>query len=123
MGNPSGVTYRLVIASDPDFSTVLLTKALAESEYVLSEEEKLLPGKSPLYWRARAEKGSDPGAWSLERPFYVSSVSAIPGWAKYSLAGLGLVLLCFVCFWIGSTRVLRLRAETGVNEREDSELL
>jgi len=122
VGKPGAVTYRLVIASAPDFSSVLLTKeGLTESEYVLSEGEKLPPGKSPLYWRVRAERGSSPGAWSPARPFYISS-SSMPGWAKYSLAGLGLVLACFVCFWIGSIRALRLRTEAEANEYEGSKL-
>jgi len=120
--HPREATYRLVIASNPDFSAVLLTKeGLTESQYVLSEEEKLLPGENPLYWRVGVEKGGSTGAWSMARPFYINSFPAVPEWVWYSLIALGLVLLCFVCFWIGGTRALSLQAELRANEQEGHE--
>lgn len=106
ISNPSGVTYTLVIASDADLSDVLLTKEeLTNSEYTLSKEERLPTSKeAPYYWRVRAVDGaSNVGEWSAPESFYVgfSFFSAMPSWTKYSLIGLGLVLLCFLCFWLG----------------------
>jgi len=114
--NPSGISYVLVVASDANLSDVLFTKeGLTDSEYTLSEEEKLPPSKeTPYYWRVRAVDGvSNVGEWSAPGSFYVgfSFFSAMPGWTKYSLTGLGLVLLCFLCFWLG------IRLENTVKRR------
>jgi len=120
--HPGEAMYRLVIASNPDFSSVLLTKeGLTESQYVLSEEEKLLPRENPLYWRVAVEKDGSTSVWSMARLFYISSFPAVPGWVWYSLIALGLVLLCFVCFWIGGTRALSLQAKLKANEQEGRE--
>jgi len=108
VSDPSGVSYNLVVASDPDFSNVVLAKeGLADSEYCLSDEEKLPPSKAAYYWRVKAIDGAfNTSEWSTPHMFYISSVSTIPEWAKYSLMALALVLLCFVCFWAGSMRAV-----------------
>jgi len=116
VSDPSGVSYSLVVASDADFSNVLLTKeGLADSEYSLSDEEALPPCEAAYYWRVKAADGaSNASEWSITRIFFVNPVSTtpefisffstMPEWAKYSLMALGLVLLCFICFWAGSMR-------------------
>jgi hypothetical protein len=52
----SGVTYTLQIASDKDFTTIVLEKkGLTNSEYTITEEEKLEPAeKEAYYWRVKA---------------------------------------------------------------------
>jgi len=112
----SSVTYTLVIAPDADLSDVLLTKeGLTNSEYTLSKEERLpISKEAPYYWRVRAvDDVSNVGEWSAPGSFYVgfSFFSAMPGWTKYSLMALGLVLLCFLCFWLG------IRLENTVKRR------
>jgi len=107
VNDPSGVTYTLMIASDANLSDVLLIReGLTDSEYTLSEEERLpASGEKPYYWRVRAVDGaSNIGEWSSTGSFYVgfSFALAMPDWTKYSLMGLGLVLLCFLCFWLGN---------------------
>ncbi len=104
--DPSGVSYALVIASDANLSDVLLTKErLTDSEYTLSGDEMLPATETPYYWRVRAIDGaSNMGEWSGTGSFYVgfSFALAMPDWTKYSLMGLGLILLCFLCFWLGN---------------------
>lgn len=116
VSDPSGVSYSLVVASDADFSNVLLTKeGLTDSEYSLSDEEILPPGETAYYWRVKAVDGAyNTSEWSITRIFFVNPVSTtpefisffstMPEWARYSLMALGLVLLCFIFFWTGSIR-------------------
>jgi len=96
--------YDLAVASDPDFLKVLLTRGVLNSEYTLSGDEVLPARGIPYYWRVRAVDASNVGEWSSARSFYISAsfVLAMPDWTKYSLMGLGLILLCFLCFWLGS---------------------
>ena len=102
----SGVTYTLQIATDDDFTTpVLLEKAgLTQSEYTLTEEEKLesVGEDAPYYWRVRAVDGaSNEGAWSATGAFHVGSSLSLPGWAKYTLIAVGGVAIGFLGFWLG----------------------
>jgi len=76
VSDPSGVTYALVVASDANLSDVLFTKeGLTDSEYTLSDEEKLPPRKeAPYYWRVRAiDSASNMGEWSAIDSFYVAA--------------------------------------------------
>ncbi len=99
------VTYGLQVASDKDFASIVLEKkGLDSSEYTVTEEEKLEPGRKdvPHYWRVRAVDGfANVSAWSSPRAFYVSSGFAFPGWGLYLLIGLGVLVLVLFGFWIG----------------------
>jgi hypothetical protein len=101
------VTYVLQIAPDEDFtadSMVLEKTGLAESDYVLTEEEELeLEGKeTPYYWRIRAiDAASNEGKWTGAGEFYVSAPFALPNWALYTLLGIGAVIIFAVGYWLG----------------------
>jgi len=101
----SGVTYTFQIASDAAFTAIVLQKeGLIKSEYTLTEGETLLSTKkeAPYYWRAKAIDGaSNESVWSTPRSFYVSFSFTLPNWAKYTLIGLGALLLGMLGFWLG----------------------
>ena len=103
--DPSGVTYTLQIASDADFNDIVLKKVgLADSEYTITEEEKLesVSKEEPYYWRVRAIDGaSNNGPWTGARSFRVGFIFTMPGWAIYTLLGVGALLLGVFGFWLG----------------------
>ncbi len=75
------VRYQLQIASDGNFTSVVLQKTLAESEYALSDAEALaaMTEDSPYYWRVKAIDGAaNESGWSSSRSFFVLAPSA-PG--------------------------------------------
>jgi hypothetical protein len=94
------VTYDLQIASDADFSNIVLEKTgLTSSGYTLLKGEGLeSKGKeAPYYWRVRAvDAASNVGDWSNCRTFYVSS-----SWIMYVLIGGGVLLIFFIGFFVG----------------------
>jgi len=99
------VTYRLQVASDEDFSSIVLEKdGLAGSEYTMTEEEKLAAVKKevPYYWRVKAVDGAaNESEWADPWSFYVGFAFALPGWAMYLLIGIGALLVGFVAFLVG----------------------
>ena len=106
--DPSGVSYTLQIASDADFtrtSIVLEKEGLTNSEYTVTEEEKLESAskKEPYYWRVQAIDGaSNQSQWSDAWSFYVGfQWPEIKGWPLYALIGLGGLLLFISSFWLG----------------------
>ena len=96
------VTYTLQIAPSAGFTSITLEKQkLTTSAYTLTETEKLLlTGKeTPYYWRVKAVDGaSNESAWSDAWSFYIS---IFPGWAKYTLIGVGALLFALLSFWLG----------------------
>jgi len=103
--DPSGVTYTLQIASDADFTTIVLEKeGLTTSEYTLTKEEKLEQAskEEPYYWRARAVDGaSNASDWTTPGSFQVGFIFDIPNWGLYTLYGVGGILLIVFGFWLG----------------------
>ena len=99
------VTYRLQVASDKNFSSIVLEKdGLAGSEYTITEEEKLAAVKKevPYYWRVKAVDGAaNESEWAAPWSFYVGLAFALPGWAMYLLIGIGALLVGFVAFLVG----------------------
>ena len=101
------VTYSLQVATSDDFtanSIVLEKTGLAESEYTLTEEEQLEPvnKEEPYYWRVSAADGAfNESEWSTPRSFYVGAPFALPGWALYTLIGVGALLIGLLVFWVG----------------------
>ena len=100
------VTYTLQIATDADFTTIVLEKTgLTTSEYTLTEEEMLesTSKEAPYYWRVRAiDAASNASDWTGAGTFYVGFVfPEIKGWILYTLMGLGGLLLFFLGLWIG----------------------
>jgi len=102
------VTYDLQIATDADFTNILLKKTgLTTSEYTLTEEEELeSTGKdAPYYWRLRAvDAASNASVWTGAGEFYVGFAFGFPeikGWVLYVLIGVGALLLFFIGLWVG----------------------
>ena len=102
--DPSGVSYILQVASDADFTTIVLKKeGLPRSEYTVTKEEKLeSTEKEAYYWKVKAVDGaSNESEWALPRLFYVGfSWTSMPDWIWYTFYGLGVLLLVFLGFWV-----------------------
>jgi hypothetical protein len=102
------VTYTLQIATDANFTSLLLEKTgLTTSGYTLTEAEKLeSTGKeAPYYWHVRAvDAASNASEWTGAGTFYVGFIFGFPeltGWVLYGLIGAGVLLLFFLGFWAG----------------------
>ena len=101
--DPSGVTYVLQIAADSDFAAIVLEKkGLTDSEYTLTEGEKLeSTGKeSPYYWRVKSVDGTfDESGWTAPSAFYVGiSWTSIPSWLRYIWIGVGVSVALILIF-------------------------
>ena len=101
----SGVTYTLQVASDADFNDIVLAKTgLTDSEYTITEEEKLesVSKEEPYYWRVRAIDGaSNESAWTGVGSFRVGFIFSMPGWVIYLLFGIGTLAFGVFGFWLG----------------------
>jgi len=97
------ITYHFQIAGDKNFASMVLEKErLTESEYTLSEEEKLAAVKKevPYYWRVKAvDRVGDEGEWSKPGSFHVGFT--FPGWAIYLLIGIAVLIVGFITFLLG----------------------
>jgi len=99
------VTYTLQIATDADFTSIVLEKkGLTTSGYTIPETEKLLstPQEAPYYWRVKAVDGaSNESGWSGAGSFYIGTTFALTGWILYTLIGIGGLLLLVLGYWLG----------------------
>ncbi len=99
------VNYTLQIASDLDFTDIILQKeGLTESEYILTEEEELAAVKkeAPYYWRVKVtDSAAAESDWSEPWPFSVGFSFSPPGWVIYILIAVGAFLIGFLAFWLG----------------------
>ena len=105
----SGVSYTLQVASDADFTTIVLEKEdLSSSEYTVAEEEKLEPTEkeAPYYWRVKAVDGAfNESEWTYPISFHIGfSWTSIPDWAWYIFGALGVLLLGILGFWVRRRR-------------------
>ena len=98
------VVYELQIDEGLDFSAgamILEKKQLSGSAYVVTVEDmsKIQVSETPYYWRVRAIDGaSNEGRWSSPGAFIVAD--AFPGWALYTLIGLGVIVLVAAGFFL-----------------------
>lgn len=106
------ITYTLQIATDADFTNIVLQQeGLSTSEYTLTEEEEeLLPSteeEAPYYWRVRAiDAASNETVWTTPGTFYTGfGWPEFQGWPLYTVMGVGGVLLFFLGLWIGRRTV------------------
>jgi hypothetical protein len=100
------VTYDLQVATDANFTTLLLDRTgLTTSEYTLTDEEKLesTSKEAPYCWRVRAvDAASNASDWSGAGTFYVGFVfPELEGWVLYTVMGVGGLLLFALGFWLG----------------------
>jgi len=99
------VTYDLQVATDLNFTAVILEKkGLLDSEYLSSEEEELpeLKQEAPYYWRVKAiDSASNESEWSSLGSFYVGSAFSFPGWAIGTLIGIVVIIVGFIAFRVG----------------------
>jgi len=99
------VTYTLQIASDTDFTTMVLEKAvLTTSEYTLTKEEELesVSKEEPYYWRVKAIDGAFNESESEARSFSTGfQWPDFVGWPLYLVIGVGGLLLLILGFWLG----------------------
>ncbi|MCK4723951.1 MAG: hypothetical protein KAT75_11635, partial [Dehalococcoidia bacterium] len=109
--DPSGVTYTLQIASDADFTAIVLEKEdLTDSDYNLTGVETLQPTvkEAPYYWRVKAIDGAfNESQWSTSRSFYIVSATGFPDWAKITLIVFGVLAAAFLAFWLGRRTAFR----------------
>ncbi len=108
----SGVTYTFQVASDADFTTIVLEKkGLTDSQYTITKEAKLesTTEEAPYYWRIKAVDGaSNESEWTPPGLLYVDLPrTSIPRWdvgvwALGICIGIGIVgLLLFILgFWL-----------------------
>jgi len=110
VSDPSGVTYVLQVARDPNFIILVLQQeGLTVSEYTLTEQQKLESvGKNePYYWRVKAIDGAtNESGWALSSPFYVGFVFELSGWILYTVIGLGSLLLLAIGYLLGKRLAL-----------------
>jgi hypothetical protein len=103
------ITYELQIATDPEFTDLLLDKkGIETTEYTLTEDEALEKTSDEIpyyYWRLRAvDAASNASPWTGSGQFKVGFSFGFPslsGWLLYLLIGIGALVLFFVGFWIG----------------------
>ena len=101
------ITYTLQIATDKDFtkdSIVLEKTELTDSEYSLTESEKLEPAKkeAPYYWRVKAIDGaSNEGEWSKPSTFHTGFTFSMSGWVLYLVIAIGAFALFVFGLWVG----------------------
>jgi hypothetical protein len=97
------VTYSFQIATDEGFSNIVLDKpGLAQSEYTLTEEEKLesRSAKEPYYWRVNAiDSAENASPWAGAETFNIGFIW--PGWIIYLWIGLGVLVIGLIAFWLG----------------------
>ncbi len=101
----SGITYTLQIASDKNFSNIVLEKTeLETSGYTLTEAEKLEPTKkeAPYYWRLRAVDGAtNESGWTAPGSFYVGFTFKFTGPILYASLGAGALILFVIAYMLG----------------------
>ncbi|MFC2001790.1 IPT/TIG domain-containing protein [Chloroflexota bacterium] len=99
------ITYNFQVAADNNFTSIVLVKEeLTDSEYTLTEGEKLAAVKkeAPYYWRVKAiDSAASESDWSTPGSFYIGFSFALPGWAVGLLIGLGVIFIGFLAFLAG----------------------
>jgi len=97
------VIYTLQIATDDSFTNIVLERTgLTESEYTMTEEEKLESrgAKEPYYWRVRAiDSAENASLWAGADTFNIGFIW--PGWIIYVWIGLGVLVIGLIAFWLG----------------------
>jgi hypothetical protein len=97
------VTYTLQIATDEQFTDVVLEKAgLIAPQYALSSADRLSSSEegAPYYWRVKAvDAASNEGGWSTVGSFHWTS-SSLSLWVIVVLIAAGVIVVGFFVYWI-----------------------
>ena len=105
--DPSSVTFVLQVARDKGFADMVIEKqGLVESQYTMSQtEDEMLESTQKAanyWWRVKAVDGAgNDSRWTSVRSFNIGFVSAMAGWLKYLLIGLGALVLLGIAFFVG----------------------
>jgi hypothetical protein len=110
--DPSGVTYTLQIATDENFTSVVLEKTdLANSGYTITVAEKLekRSKEAPYYWRVKAtDSAYNESGWTGAGTFYVGGFSfggiSTPDWMIHLWWGLGAAGVGLGGYFMGKRR-------------------
>jgi len=99
------ITYHLQVATDLNFTSIVLEKQrLINSEYIITEEEELpeVKDEAPYYWRVKAtDSANNESEWSATWSFYTGAPFTMPGWITYTLIGIGVIVIGFLAFRVG----------------------
>ena len=100
--DPSGVSYRLQVASDENFSSLAATEVsgLTEASYTLPEEQALPYGV--YYWRVKAIDGAqNDSGWAA---LYSFKAGLLPLWAFIAIVALIVVVIGALVYFFGIRR-------------------
>lgn len=121
VSDPSGVLYRIEVATDKDFKNLIMSRAgLVEQDFMIAADRFNHAAETWYYWRVLAVDGaSNQGPWSETRSFHtdfnlMAFILGMPVWTKGGLAAILLAFCCFTCFWAG--RMVSVRKEQQVLE-------
>ncbi|NLT28301.1 MAG: hypothetical protein GXX97_04425 [Dehalococcoidales bacterium] len=121
--DPSGVSYKLQVAADSTFDTLILDiDGINVNGYTMSTESKLdsVNANNPYYWRVKAIDGVGNESDWVSDTFIVGS--GWPMWVTYLLIGIaGLIVLIIIGFWIGR-RMAMLRNDSAYNYSMDTDI-
>jgi hypothetical protein len=97
------VTYTLQIATDEQFTDVVLEKTgLIAPQYALTGADRLPSSTegAPYYWRIRAvDAASNEGEWSTVGSFHWTA-SSLPLWVIIAMIAAGVIIAGFFIYWI-----------------------
>ncbi len=99
------ITYHLQVATDLNFTSIVLEKQnLVNSEYTMTEEEALpeVKAEAPYYWRVKAiDNANNESEWSATWSFHTGAPFSLPGWLTYTLIGIAVIVIGFLAFRVG----------------------
>jgi len=99
------VTYSLQVATDLNFTSIVLeNEELTDSEFTLTEEEELpvVKQEAPYYWRVKAtDSANNESDWSDPGSFYTGSSFTLPAWVTYTLIVIIIIVVGYLAFRVG----------------------
>lgn len=105
------VTFNLQVATDLNFTSIVLDKkGLTDSEYTLAEDEELpdVRSEAPYYWRVKArDSANNESEWSAPWSFYTGSSFTLPGWVTYTLIAIIVIAVGYLAFRVGRRTAFR----------------
>jgi hypothetical protein len=121
--DPSGVFYRLQIATDAAFTTIIVDiDNLTVTNYTMDAEDRLesVNSKNPYYWRVMAVDGvGNTSIWTVDK-FVVGFIW--PLWLTYVLIGaVVLLFLIIMGVWMGR-KIAALRDDKTYNYDMDNDV-